>query len=362
MKLSSQKNKKKILLVYDGHSHIVENNLMLLSGNFNIHSYCPYKYKYRLTHLKNKIEFFKYPIGLVYLFLIIKSFKYNYIFITTGPQNVNRKTGLLILFFYSIFILLHGKKTIMGIRDNKKYFRGINTNLVDKLKNFIRNKSILKIKLLFFETKTTRNNFTKKFTNIKSKCFINYPYRHVKVFDLKNKFNSNIIRIGLLGTLSIERKNYKFLISALNKLNKNYRKNIIIVVLGEVKMDSIEVIKKIRKHVNIEYQKNFISQNKLDELASSCHFYVSPLKKGFGGADKGTGSILDAISTKKRLIIPFHADPKFEFKNFCYYYKDANDLKIKLFNFLKKKLKPLKAKTFEKYNNNKLINIINRLS
>ena len=142
--------KKSILLVYDNHSHIIQNNLDILS-NFNIHSYCSNKYKNQLSHIKEKIEFFKFPLGMLYFILIFKCFKYDYIFITTGPEGANRRTGPIFLLFYFVYIILYGKKTIMGIRDNKKYFLGVHKNFVDKLNNYIRNKTISKIKLLFLK-------------------------------------------------------------------------------------------------------------------------------------------------------------------------------------------------------------------
>ena len=354
------KSKKRILLIYDDHCHIISNNIKILSNNYDISSYCSYLYKNSLSSdLKNNIKFFKYHEGFIYLFLIFKSFKYNYIFITTGPQNYNRSTGLIYLFFYLIFILVHGKKTMMGIRDNTKYFRGINKNPIDKIQNFIRNKSISRIK-------THMNNFKKKFDKKKLNCFVNYPIRFFKNPKKKNKSDSNILRIGVLGMMIDKKKDYNMLINAIKKINEKQKKKIKLIILGTIgtvdKAKQNNILNRLQKHVNVEYQIGYILQSKLDKLCSSCHILISPLKYGFGGSHKGTGSFFDAIATKKILIIPFHADPQFEFKNFCYYYKDVDSLYLLIENFLKREIKPLGDSIFKLYENSKLRKELKKIS
>jgi hypothetical protein len=357
MRLRDNENKKKILLVYDCHSHIVENNLKLLSGYFDVHSYCSINYKDRLsTYLKKNVVFFKYYEELVYLILIFKSYKFDYIFISTGPQLMTGKKGLFFILFYFIFTLIHGRKTLMGIMDIKKYFRGLNNGIIECVLNFIRNKSISRINLIFFETKTLLKNFKKKYPKLNNNLFVNYPLRNSKQTYIKKKSDLNVIKIGICGVINTKRKNYDLLDASIKKINKDKRKKIKLVFLGKCLNDSSKVLEKMRRVVNLEYQKNFIKQSQLEKISSSCDVLISPLKKGFGGAYKGTGSIFDAIAAKKRLILPTHADPQLEFKNFCSYYKNSNDLKKILLKLFVKKHRSLNSKIFTKYKNkNKIL-------
>jgi len=365
--MKSTLKKKSILLVYDDHCFVAQGNIKILSNNYNINSYCSILYKNNLTpNLKKNIKFFKYHEGFLYIFLIFKSFKYDYVFITTGPQNYRSTTGILYLLFYLIFIFFHGKKTFMGIRDNKKYFRGINTNIFNKIQNFIRNKSISRIKLIFFETRTLMKSFKKKFDKKNLNCFVNYPRRFPKNVNKKYKSDINILKIGILGMLVDKKKDYNLLINAIKKLSTRQKKKIKLIILGTVGTVNIDkqnyIIKKLKKEVKIEYRIGYIPQTKFDEISSSCHFLISPLKYGYGGFHKGTGSFFDAIAVKKHLIIPFHADPHFEFKNFCSYYRDKNSLHLILKKFINHKFRPLSDDIFKLYNNKEISNELKNIS
>ena len=347
-------------MISDSHTHVMLNAYQMLSNNFNLNFYCA-------SHLKNQLsgpcrynaKFFKHKEGMIYFYLIFKSFNYDYIYISTGPQNTNRKSGIVVLFFYLIYIFLHGHKTIMGIRENEKYFRGISNNIIDKISNFIRNISISKINLLFFETTTLMNNFKKKFPKIKPLCFVNYALHPTQTSKIKFNYKYKPIKIGILGTLSVERKDYEMVIASINKLKKEQREDITLIMLGKVEEGyQNPIIQKFQKIIKVECKKGFIAQDEFEKLSFSCDFLLSPLKIGFGGAQKGTGSIFDAIATKKYLVIPHHADPELEFNDFCYYYSDCTSL-VKILNnifyVLKNNKLSFASNVFEKYNNQKIM-------
>lgn len=359
--------KKKLLLISDSHTHVIINAYRMLANKFNVHFYCANHLKDQLDRkCRNNAEFFNHREGLIYFFLIFKSFNFDYIYISTGPHNTNRKSGLIVLFFYWIFIYLNGHKTIMGIRDNTPYFLGVHNNLIDKLQNFIRNKSISKINLLFFETKTHIKNFKKKFLKINPNCFVNYALHTPQTSHLKFELNSRFIRIGILGSLSTKRKDYEIVIASINKLKKEQRENIKLIMLGKVEEGyQNPIIQKFQKIVKVECKKGFVAQDEFEKLSFSCDFLLSPLKIGFGGPQKGTGSIFDAIATKKYLVIPQHADPELEFKDFCYYYSDGTSL-VKILNnifyVLENKKLSFASNVFEKYNNQMImIDLMNKL-
>ena len=152
-------NKKKLLLVCDCHTHVILNVYKMLSKKFNVTMYCESRYKKTYPKsFKEKIIFYRVS-SFEYLFLFFKSFLFDYIFLNTGPEYGNKKNGLFILLFCWVFLFFHGHKTIMGIRDASKYFVGVRDNINDNLQNYIRNKLIMKVKVLFFDTKTMMNIF-----------------------------------------------------------------------------------------------------------------------------------------------------------------------------------------------------------
>jgi hypothetical protein len=359
MNLKSEKDKKRILLICDEHSHIIKNYIELLSNNFAIYLYCSYKYKNQVSNsIKKKIKFFYFPQGLIYFFLILKSFKYDYIFIITGPQEFNRIKGLIGIFGYLIFVFFYGKKTIMGIRDNNKYFRNNERNFIEKILNFSRNVSLTKIYCLFFETKTLMNNFKKKNNNKKINCLPIYPLHIVNKKIKIHKLNSNILRIGLLGSVDEKniRRNYNMLVNVINLLDTSLQKKIELVLLGWVQNgENNTIIQNLKKKIKSEiiYQKNYIKDTEFKKLSLSCHILLSINKKKYGNSHKGTGAFFDAIFAKKPFITNLISDRQFEFKNFCYYYSNSSELLEILKIFLKKnnKLKPFNKNTFTKYNN-----------
>jgi hypothetical protein len=358
-----KKIKKTILLVGDSHSHIMSNTYPMLSKKFNVQPYCSKKFKMQLdAHTRYLTEFYSYAAGLKFFYLIFKSFKFDYVYLISGPDQVNQKKGLVAIFFYWIFINLYGHKTIMGILDSGGYRINKKNSMIKKLTNLIRYKSLAKIRLLFFETLTVMNSFKKYYGKNKLACIVNYPAIRTLKSNKKPPVKKKLIRIGILGALNSKRKNYKILKVALNGINIEQKKNITLVLLGEAKNGYREpIIENFKKFVNIECQKGYISQDKLEELTLSCHFLISLLKNGYGGRIKGTGSISDARSTKRRLVIPKHADPEGEFSNFCYYYKDSTSLikKIqllcKLFN---QKYIPISKNMFDLYSNKRNMRVL----
>ena len=350
-------NKKKILLVCDGHLHIAMEYYKLLTDNYKVDIYWSIKYKKKANYfLKKKTKFFTYPQGLIYFFLFFKSFKYDHIFLVTGPQEFNRFKGLIGIFGYLIFVFCYGKKTIMGIRNNNKYFLNNNENFIGKILNFIRHYSLLKIFCVFFETKTLMRNFKMRIKIKNLNCLAIYPLHFVNNKIKPDKLKSNILRIGLVGAVNEKnRKNYKLFTGAMKLLDEDRQNKIEILLLGNVKNVENTAITGLKKKIKskIIYQGGYIKEIKFKKLASSCHVLLSINNKNNGNSHKGTGSFFDAISSKKILITNLRSDRQFEFKNFCYYYSDKNQL-TKILNFFldnSDKLRSLREDLFTKYNN-----------
>lgn len=356
--------KKNILLVCDVHLHIAMEYFKLLSDQHKVDIYWSIKHKKNVnSFLKQKTKFFTYPEGLIYFFLILKSFKYDYVFLATGPQGFNRFKGLIGVFGYLIFVFFHGKKTIMGIRDNNKYFRNNDENFVEKILNFIRNMSLSKILCVFFETKTLMRNFKKKIDIKNINCLTIYPLHFVSKKIKVMKSSSKIIKIGILGSIKDKnnRRDFDILSKAINLLNKKSQNKITLIFLGKVESgNKNREIQELQKKIKskIVYKNGYIKEIEFKKLCSSCHVLLSINKKGYGNSHKGTGSFFDAISSKKRLITNYRTDTQFEFKNFCYYYSNAIQLSkiLKLFLADNNKFRPLNRNIFNKYNNNQAKN------
>ena len=105
-----------------------------LLSEYDTHIYWSLKYKNLINFfLKKKTEFFNYPQGLIFFFLIFKSFKYDYIFLTTGPQEFNRIKGLLGIFGYFIFSRLF--RILVGKEFNTGNFMIIRNSWVKRAIN-----------------------------------------------------------------------------------------------------------------------------------------------------------------------------------------------------------------------------------
>ena len=247
----------------------------------------------------------------------------------------------------------------MGIRDNNKYFRNNYKDLIEKFLNFTRNKSLKKIYCLFFETKSLMVNFKKKI-NIKNlNCLVIYPLHFENKKIQINKLSSKVLRLGVTGMIENERKDYKLIIKAINSLNEKIQNKIVLVLLGgATNLEKTFLVEKMQKKIKskIIYQKNYIKEIQYKKLVSSCHSLLSINKKNYGNNHKGTGSFFDAISYQKRMIINSHSDRQFEFKNFCYYYSDANQLSkiLNLFFININKFRPLNRDVFTEYSNNQI--------
>ena len=352
--------KKKTLLVGDSHIHIINEYYQLLSEVNKVDIYWSIRYKKKTnSFIRKKTKFFTYPTGLVFFFLIFKSFKYNHIFLVTGPEQFNGTKGLIGMIGYLIFVLFFGKKIIMGIRDNSKYFKNSNEKFIEKILNFVRYISLIKIRCLHFETKTLMSNFKKEIHLRKIQCLTIYPFHSVINNFKPHQLNSKILRIGLLGSVSEKksRRDYKLLVNVLSAININLQKKIEIVLLGGVaKGSKNEVVKNLKKKIKskIIYKKNYIKESKYLKLTSSCHLLLSINKKNYGNSYKGTGSFFDAISARKLLITNLRSDRQYEFKKFCYYYSNGVQLLKKLQTILKNldEFKSLNSDNFSKYNNN----------
>lgn len=112
--------------------------------------------------------------------------------------------------------------------------------------------------------------------------------------------------IGILGSLSESRRDSSFLLNALTQIESGSRPSV--MILGSTNTEESTAIIKLYKDAGIQIfgQPNqTISETEFFLRGSKCFCLVAPFREswGYGGA-MGSGSIADAISLGKPLLIP----------------------------------------------------------
>jgi hypothetical protein len=181
-----------------------------------------------------------------------------------------------------------------------------------------------------FETSTLRDYFVKVYGK-KLETYIIYD-RYTDLLShkllLKTIPPSPPYRIGLLGSLNNERRDYAILVNSLSQLSREIRSQFHFYILGECRNGHNNLIlQSLQKHVNVSFPDGYLSSDDFDEIGVSCHILISPLSTNFEyGTFKGSGSFGDAIYLRKGLIIPSFVDPQKEFSDISFYYSNVSDL------------------------------------
>ena len=360
--LPINKNKLKKILIVDASSHykILEQIYHLLSRHcildyyFTNQNNYPYKLMFP-SYKKVNVKIAKFKGIFIFLRVLVIGWRYHYINISTGPEHDHYSDFLRILGFY-LCSLIYGKKIILTIRNLSPYKKNHN------FRNFIRFKAIENIKRFSFETDTMRINFRNNYDLKQKKHFFAVSYdRYPDAISLfkeptkKYKKNEKKIRIGLLGSISEERRDYDILISALEKIDEMTRNKMELVILGAC-FEGLKnkVIKRLRKYIKVHFINYVLSEEQFVVEGYSCSFLISPLKK-FYGLNKGSGSIGDAIYLQKPLIIPKSFDENYEFEEFCYYFDNKFELYELLKSSISGNLKLQGKPVFEKYKTEKVL-------
>ena len=254
---------------------------------------------------------------------------YDYIYISTGPENNRWNEVFNVLTFY-ICALLYGDKIILSLRSAHMY-----TKEEVGFLSFIRNKSIKHIKRITFETKAIMRAFNKD-KNIDSEGFLSGLCHNFYPDVLENSnnsdsrsVNSSLVRVGLLGSINPLRRDYTLLISVLKNLNYRERERIKIIALGgRIGEVSDSILRSIAKYVDIEvHNEDWLSQDEFDKKGMKCDIFISNLTKDMRYGDfKGSGTIGDAIYFGKRVIVPYYIDKDREFDEIAVYYDSFSEL------------------------------------
>jgi len=181
-----------------------------------------------------------------------------------------------------------------------------------------------------FETSTLRDYFVKIYGK-KLETYIIYDrYTDLLSHKLLGKTvtTSPPYRIGLLGSLNNERRDYAILVNSLSQLSREIRSQFHFYILGECRNGHKNVIlQSLQRHVDVSFPDGYLSADDFDEIGVSCHILISPLSTNYEyGTFKGSGSFGDAIYLRKRILIPSFVDPQGEFSDISFYYSNESDL------------------------------------
>ena len=330
-------HEKNILIVESSlgwHSRCLENLFQLFKNEYNL----SFLVNYPSTNKNNrnndsyglsgknivKSRFFS---QIFFVNLIVYGRQYDYIYVSTGPENNRWSEALNVLAFF-VCSLLYGKKMILSLRSAYVY-----TADSPGLLSFIRNKSVRHIKRISFETKAIMAAFNSN-KSIDSKGYLS-GLCHNFYSDLLEKNNSfepidtNRIRIGLLGSVNPLRRDYALLLDVLEKLTLEERERIELIVLGGMLGEvSDKILKNIADYVRVETHTNsWLSQDQFDEKGATCGLFISNLTESMRYEDlKGSGTVGDAIYFGKRVIIPSYIDKNKEFNEVSIYYDNFSEL------------------------------------
>ncbi len=262
-----------------------------------------------------------------FIHLLVIAHKYDIINISTGPEDPHYSNLFNALFLYIISIF-YKNKIILTVKNTRPYLkktRGI--------KSFLLSRAIFNIKVITFETNTLKNIFHKETGVSLSGLCVSYD-RYVDFQSIykskKNNYNfdNRKYRIGLLGAVEESRRDYLEIIKSLKKVPSTVRKQMLFVTLGNTNGGRTnKILMDLEKLVDIDITDGWISAEDFEKRGESCNLLISPLKSSMEyGLYKGSGTFGDAVYLRKKVIIPSHIDPFYEFKETSIYYDNVESL------------------------------------
>lgn len=304
----------------------------------------------------------KYHSSTYFMHLLCIGFKYDIINISTGPEDPHYSNLLNSIFFY-LCSIFYNNKIVLTIKNTRPYLRS-----TTGIKSFFLHLSIHNIRVMTFESETLKNIFHNETKIPKSRLcasydrYVDFSQQEVKEQNFANG-DSKKIRIGLLGAVEESRRDYSDIIAALQNVSLEVRKRMEFVTLGNSNGGhSNPVMSELMKLVEVDTTDGWISVDEFDARGASCHLLISPLKPVMEyGTYKGSGTFGDAIYLKKKVIIPTHVDPFYEFEEIGLFYQDIGDLSV-LFNSLDDLVNvEIGADFYNKFSSKSVFNCVKKL-
>lgn len=302
----------------------------LFSHKFETTIFIHNKNKDNISNIpKKNLLISRLPKSILYWYLCLKAPKFNYIFLSTGPEYALGFSGIISILGFYMLSVLFPSKVILHIRNTNNYLPEKNFFSGTIIQN-IRIRSANHIKRFTFDSILTIDYFRSKFQYAKAsfQTIIAINYSDVRFLKQQEEVSTgNKIRIGLIGRIDVNRKDYDLIFNLLQGLGQSSDR-FEFIILGECKdSKSKQIISKILESSNVIYSDNYISDDEFEELGLSCQLLFAPLTDNFGyGITKETGAFGDAIYLHKKVIIPQFACTNGEFDPISIYYDTEEKL------------------------------------
>lgn len=268
-----------------------------------------------------------------FIHLLFIAHRYDVINISTGPEDPHYSNLFNVIFLY-LSSIFYKNKIILTVKNTRPYLKSTRG-----IKSFFLNLTISNIKLITFETNTLKNIFHKETGVALSGLCVSYDryvdlYKSVGSKKVFPNLNNKKYKIGLLGAVDGNRRDYFEIINALKKVPVTTRKKLLFVTLGNTNGGkNNKILIELKKLVNIDITDGWISAQDFDQRGAMCDVFISPLKSSMEyGRYKGSGTFGDAVYLGKKVIIPSHVDPFYEFKETSLYYDNVLSLSQILIN------------------------------
>jgi len=351
----------KLLIVENAeHYKVISNLYILFSQRYKTKVLLKKKYCKYVSNIprRNFINFIL-PNVFVFWIVIFKAPFYNRIIISSGTEYKFGFQGIIYSLGLFFLITLFPEKVILNIRNIDKY-------LIPQIKSKVNYNQSLRIKIaesanrITFETESLLNSFKTLYNSKRTLFSVLYVYYSdfYKLDDLPDK--NEIFRIGVLGYVNPERRNYDLLLKSITKLKNISEVKIACSFLGKCRKEYASLIKKkFNQFEDVEIFTEYISDSNFLLHANKCNILIAPLSEntnmGAYGLSKSTSAFGDAISLNKKLVIPLFADKDLEFSSFTDYYTTTNELTNFLLNAVSEMNTSLSEKLFANYSTKNVI-------
>ncbi|MDA9043182.1 hypothetical protein N9H56_01330 [Pseudomonadales bacterium] len=328
----------KILIAeFSSHWKVLENTYKLLKKNLNkseptlfINEQSAQKHLISLLFKdaeRANWKTHKYHSSTYFMHLLLIGHNYDIINVSTGPEDPHYSNLFNSIFLY-LCSIIYKNKLVLTIKNTRPYLKSTRG-----IKSFFLHLSIQNIRVITFESETLKKVFHSETKIPMSRLCASYDryvdFNQLVLSDQKNILGANgKYRIGLLGAVEEFRRDYREIILALQNVSLDIRNRIEFVTLGNSNGGSDNpVLIELKKLVDVDMTDGWISVDEFDSRGAGCHLLISPLKQEMEyGTYKGSGTFGDAIYLKKKVIIPSHVDPFYEFEEIAYYYTDIESL------------------------------------
>ena len=231
--------------------------------------------------------------------VIASGFLGSKVFISTGPE----QRGLLGVVEFWLIVSLFDN-VVLNIRDAHRYLESIRGDGSQSLESWLLAKALRGVNHFSFENHTllqaVKPHLSRNVnTFVVYARFSDYPAAQVSC---KDRRGSDMLRIGLVGQVDSERRNYEQVLEALSKLAESERSKIGVTFLSGVRTDAQKrIVKRFRETVDV-VSRPVVSDAELIVMGASTDLLLAPVRTEFGyGPLKSTGAIADSLFLRRTL-------------------------------------------------------------